>query len=50
MAQGIQPKMGWAHGELEISVNGEIVYSYKHEPRMPSDAALLQRIHESLGS
>lgn len=44
----MEPKMGWAHGELEIKVNGQRVYSYKEEHPLPGDAALLQRINERL--
>ena len=42
--------MSWSHGELEIKVNGQRVYSYKEEHPLPSDAVLLQRIKQKLGS
>ncbi len=40
--------MGFAHGELEIKVNGQRVYSYKGEHPLLADAVLLQRINEKL--
>ncbi len=40
--------MGFSNGELEIKVNGEQVFSYKQEHRLPGEAVLLQRIEERL--
>jgi len=48
LAEGISPRMGWSHGELEVKVDGERVYSFKEEHQLPGDGVLLQRIHEKL--
>jgi hypothetical protein len=41
---GIQPKMKFAHGELEILVNGSSVFSFKQAHKMPSLEALIATI------
>jgi hypothetical protein len=41
---GIQPKMKFAHGELEILVNGSSVFSFKQVHQMPSLGGLLEMI------
>jgi hypothetical protein len=33
---GIKPKMKFAHGELDVLVNGRVVFSYKQAHMMPT--------------
>lgn len=47
-ARGIEPKMSFANGELEVLVDGSRVYSYKQEHPLLSDEELLQRVESKL--
>ncbi len=47
-AHGVEPKMSFANGELEVLVNGVRVYSYKQEQPLPPTDQLLQRIESKL--
>jgi hypothetical protein len=42
--RGIEPRMGWASGDLQINVNGDQVYSFKQEKRLLDDNALISRV------
>ncbi len=42
--RGIEPRMGWATGELAIEVNGTQVYSFKQEQKLLDDNALISRV------
>jgi hypothetical protein len=41
---GVQPKMTFAHGELEVLVNGSSVFSYKRIHEMPTLEGLMETI------
>jgi hypothetical protein len=41
---GIQPKMKFAHGDLEVLVNGGSVFSFKREQQMPTLEGLMATI------
>jgi len=41
---GVQPKVAHAYGELEVLVNGNSVFSYKREHRIPTVDGLLALI------
>jgi hypothetical protein len=47
---GIDPKVRHAHGELEVIVNGNSVYSYKREGRTPSLEGLLALVEQAANS
>lgn len=42
--RGLDPKMGWSSGELEIHVDGSRIFSYKDEKTIPEDSVLINRI------
>jgi hypothetical protein len=41
---GIDPKVSFAHGELEVIVNGRSVFSYLREQRTPTVEGLLKLV------
>jgi hypothetical protein len=44
---GIRPKIHFAHGELEVLVNGQSVFAYSRDHRTPTVEGLLQLIEEA---
>jgi hypothetical protein len=44
---GISPKIHFAHGELEVLVNQNSVFSFKRENRTPTVEGLLKLIEEA---
>jgi hypothetical protein len=44
IVRGVEPRMGWASGDLSIEVNGSLVYSFKDEKRLLDDKALISRV------
>ena len=44
---GISPKVRFAHGELEVIVNGQSVFAYSRDHRTPTVEGLLKLIEEA---
>ena len=42
--RGMEPRMGWATGDLSIDVDGSRVYSFKQEKRLLDDNSLISRV------
>jgi hypothetical protein len=42
--RGMDPRMGWASGDLAIEVDGQRVYSFKEEKQLLDDNALISRV------
>jgi len=42
--RGMEPRMGWASGDLSIDVDGSRVYSFKQEKRLLDDNSLISRV------
>jgi hypothetical protein len=45
---GVEPKVSFAHGELEVIVNGRSVFSYVREQRTPTVEALLKLVEDEV--
>jgi hypothetical protein len=44
---GVEPKVSFAHGELEVIVNGRSVFSYAREQKIPTVELLLKLVEDA---